>query len=78
MTEWYRFTIFMGDSPDPDRVFSSSLREGNALCDQTEWRKALHTEVECWTERLASNEIREKLRAGLALYAAEYGRKAIL
>ena len=78
MTQWYRFTIFIGDSPDPNQVFSSSLRDGNALSDSTaEWGKALQSEVECWTENLASNEIREKLRTGLALYAAKYGRKAI-
>jgi hypothetical protein len=72
MTQWYRLSIVIGCIPASERQFLSSLLAADIVFDSaSDSRKMTPSEVERWTEQLEPSEIRDKLRAGLAVYAAE-------
>jgi hypothetical protein len=72
MTQWYRLSIVIGCIPASERQFLRSQLAADVVFDSaSDGRRMTPGEVERWTEQLEPSEIRERLRAGLAIYAAE-------
>ena len=72
MTHWYRVSIVMGQVPTADRSVLSSLANSDLVFEGSSHLRTMTTgEVEAWVEQLTAREIRVRLDAGIAMYAAE-------
>ena len=72
MIQWYRVSIVLGHVPAEARPMLSLRREVDLAFESDADRHA--GDVESWAACMADDEVRQKLRAGVAAYATSCRR----